>query len=639
MKLTIGMAVYDDPQGVLFSMQSLRLHHAVPEIEFLVVDNKPDALDGDALRTYLKRAGIRYIPAPELQGTSAPRERVFREAIGDAVLCIDAHVLLAPGAVEKLIAFYDQNPDCRDLLTGPMLGDGLDTISTHYNLGWRGEMFGMWGTAWRAPNGEVVSAVDDGGMARFVRLPDGATVETYIKYATTPAYFDDTLNVEGEFGRVKYSEHAQMLREAGFTPLGWADEDDFQIPAMGLGLFSCRRDAWVGFHPEFKGFGGAEQYIHEKFRQRGNCTRSLGFLKWWHRFAKIGGIKYPVRLEDKLRNTIIAHQELGLPLDDVRRHFVEERKRLTPEAWDKMVTHQSAQVLPTLDDLYERVRTSKGTIEHHMPALRAMAEQCQHVTEFTRTKGSTVAFAAGLPSGAHLVSCNTDANRLVDEAAKLAPQARIARTEPEVAPIDDTDLLFLGSGRDATRLTQELESYTNVRRWIVLHDIVRHAAFAPILQDFVERNPKWFVRSFDPKQGGLVVLSRDERDRPEEPIYAWPPGHGPGTELKKILESLGIQSSPTCDCRSKASQMDLWGVEGCRENRETIIEWMRAGQGRWGWKDKLAASAKAVTSGLAFKLNPLDLFPSLIDEAIRRAEVAILERATKQESADYSIAA
>jgi hypothetical protein len=66
--------------------------------------------------------------------------------------------------------------------------------------------------------------------------------------------------------------------------------------------------------------------------------------------------------------------------------------------------------------------------------------------------------------------------------------------------------------------------------------------------------------------------------------------------------------------------MDLWGVDGCRANQEQIVQWMRDGQGRWGWKEKMTAATKAVTTGLAFKLNPLDPYPGLIDEAIRRAE-------------------
>ena len=47
------------------------------------------------------------------------------------------------------------------------------------------------------------------------------------------------------------------------------DAPPFEITMQGLGLFACRRDAWPGFHPEFRGFGGEEYYIHEKFRRNG----------------------------------------------------------------------------------------------------------------------------------------------------------------------------------------------------------------------------------------------------------------------------------------------------------------------------------------------------------------------------------
>lgn len=94
---------------------------------------------------------------------------------------------------------------------------------------------------------------------------------------------------------------------------------------------------------------------------------------------------------------------------------------------------------------------------------------------------------------------------------------------------------------------------------------------------------------------------------------------GPGTELKKILATLGITHQPGCDCNAKAIQMDQWGVAGCRENFDTIVGWMRDGATRWGWAARLKAGAKAVTSGLAREINWSDPFPSLITLAIERA--------------------
>ena len=57
------------------------------------------------------------------------------------------------------------------------------------------------------------------------------------------------------------------------------DAPAFEIPMQGLGLFACRRAAWVGFNTRFRGFGAEEGYIHEKTRQHGGRTLCLPFLR------------------------------------------------------------------------------------------------------------------------------------------------------------------------------------------------------------------------------------------------------------------------------------------------------------------------------------------------------------------------
>ncbi len=37
--------------------------------------------------------------------------------------------------------------------------------------------------------------------------------------------------------------------------------------------------------------------------------------------------------------------------------------------------------------------------------------------------------------------------------------------------------------------------------------------------------------------------------------------HGPGTELSKLLKRIGIEPTPTCQCRAKQQQMDQWGCD------------------------------------------------------------------------------
>jgi hypothetical protein len=53
------------------------------------------------------------------------------------------------------------------------------------------------------------------------------------------------------------------------------------------------------------------------------------------------------------------------------------------------------------------------------------------------------------------------------------------------------------------------------------------------------------------------------------------PQHGPGTELKKLLSSVGITATPNCSCNARAADMDRNGIEWCESNIGTIVGWLR----------------------------------------------------------------
>jgi glycosyl transferase family 2 len=248
--MTIGMATYDDFDGVYFTIQGLRLYQDLTDTEILVVDNH----GCDATQKFVESVpNARYIRATRTIGT-AVRDLVFSQAKGDAVLCVDSHILFVPGAVARLRQYYADHPQTRDLLQGPLLYDDLTSISTHFEPEWRSQMWGTWSTD---PRG---------------------------------------IDAEGEA---------------------------FDIPSQGLGVFSCRRQAWPGFNPAFRGFGGEEGYIHEKFRQRGDRTLCLPWLRWVHRFGRPKGVPYPLTVEMKLRNYIIGFTELGLDTKEAEAHFAE----------------------------------------------------------------------------------------------------------------------------------------------------------------------------------------------------------------------------------------------------------------------------------------------------------------------------
>jgi len=145
-KLTIGMATYDDYDGVYFSVQAIRLsHREVTEItEILVVDNNPGGVCAAALKSLEDSVpGLRYVPYTDMRST-AVRDAVFREASADNVLCIDSHVFLEAGAIDRLIRYFDANPGSNDLLQGPLLYDNLEEALTHFDPIWSQGMYGQW---------------------------------------------------------------------------------------------------------------------------------------------------------------------------------------------------------------------------------------------------------------------------------------------------------------------------------------------------------------------------------------------------------------------------------------------------------------------------------------------------------------
>lgn len=257
-KLTIGMATHDDYDGVYFTIQSIRTFHreVIDEIEFVIVDNNPDGKHGQELKKFVNwiQEPVQLIPFSDYK-SCVLKGKVFEYAKTPYVMVVDCHVMIVPGAIKKLIDFYDSDKDYGYLLQGPLLYDDMKTVSTHFDLNWRGQMWGTWGTDKRGTK-----------------------------------------------------ENAEP----------------FEIPAQGMGCFSCRKDMWLGFNPKFRGFGGEEGYIHEKYRKAGKKTLCLPFLRWTHRFGRPSGVTYPLSLENKVKNYFIGFDELGMDTSPIYDHFLKE---------------------------------------------------------------------------------------------------------------------------------------------------------------------------------------------------------------------------------------------------------------------------------------------------------------------------
>lgn len=685
MKLTIGMAHHSDWEGLHSTIQSLAIHHHLKDsAELVVVDNTPDSHAGGMVKNLVGTwPKGKYVPLPESIGTSVPRDRIFREATGDFVLVMDCHVLLPVGAIGSLLSWFERNPGSPDIVTGPLFYDSLDNWSTHFDEQWRSEMWGTWGQSWRCLCGETFSVINKLlGWVHYLTMSSPQREIVQCEACHRP--FPEVLPWPG---------HEEIMTAKGYYRIGQSvTEPAFEIPGQGLGLFACRRGAWVGFHPDARGFGGEELWVHDKFRKAGGKAICLPALRWNHRFGRTHNLQYPLSRYGKVRNYVLEFLQTGLSLDPIYKHFIsldlpndgmplayhlvaehganpEDVKdkseeelaklhasyKLTKEVWEYLladpVKHERmpGQALPvvqaqsgtgpTIDEIYSQVKSVPRDLNEHFPWIRDTVSKVAHVTAIVKRCEWDAAVLAGRPEV--YISHNsefTNLQQLLHQAVKSAqsngrPKTKEYTTHQKTleelpsVEIEPTDLLILDTVHSADRVQLELQKHaTKVRRWILVRGTAAFGLKAesgggPGLEqgigEFIATHKQWKRVWFAGQQYGMTLLGCDPNERSID--------LGPGTELHKILESIGINPSVACDCRAKTRQMDVWGPQGCRENKLTIVQWMREGLPRWGWTSKLKAAALAVTTGLAFVLDWDDPFPSMIEEAIRRSEAVEAE--------------
>ena len=147
--LTIAMATYDDYDGVFFSVQSLRIYHQLcrtDAVQFMVLDGNPNSEHGKACKSFIEnQARGKYISYHGVP-SSFNKYKTVDNADGKYVLIMDCHVILEPNAISSLIDYFAHNPDCKDLIQGPLWYDDLVNISTHFDQKWSGDMYGTWQT-------------------------------------------------------------------------------------------------------------------------------------------------------------------------------------------------------------------------------------------------------------------------------------------------------------------------------------------------------------------------------------------------------------------------------------------------------------------------------------------------------------
>jgi len=547
------MATHDDYHGVYFTIQALRLYQELKDIphEFVVVDNNPGKPHGVATNGFLNSIGGRYVPMIEPVGTTAPRERVFKEAKGKYTIVMDPHVLPVPKSIKTVLGMWEKGalPETA-LVSGPILMDNLNALSTHFNDVWRSEMRGVWGSTWCCPcrkptdkyNRFLFTVEKKDPNIEEQNQPIGfyALSGTMVPVTTCP-YCNKRLPIG-----IQYPGHQQHLSEAGYLPVGThPDHEPFDVPGQGLGLFAAKTDKWLGFNPHFTAFGGEEMYIHDKYRMAGARCICVPALAWVHRFANPDGRKHPLTRYNKMRNYVLGALELGQSLDPIREHFV--RPGGTPQAhWDYLLENPITNVEPPKTEekgtgmelppknitdpkgIYGWYVTSKITrdLDQHLPKLVELGMKCARITEFAKRRESTMAFAA---TDAKIVSYQMEKDPLLDLYEKN-PKIDIQYVNHEflkkIDRISETDLLFIDFIHTYDAVSYQLKKFhTSVSRYIVLHDTALHGTVGEdgkpgimhAVKELLTEVPHWSVVYATQDQYGLVVLSRNPEDKPALP--------------------------------------------------------------------------------------------------------------------------
>ncbi len=671
-KLTVGMSTYDDFQGLWATVQSVYLNNEWEspfDVEIIIVDTSPPGSEHKRLVQGLVEKHkpvhlIKYIDMPEVVGTTYPRDIIFNHASADYVVVMDCHVMCPINTLLRLSLWFEDNPTCVDLIHGPMYYDDLQMYVVQMSDQIRGQMWGTWGSVWRSPDGTIFTTegeeVTDEDRKR---RPTKVTYRNHITLTPLP----------GEWPDLEWSGHNQRLEAMGYTQLGSkVDDEPFEISGMGMGLFASRKDAWLGFAPFCSGFGGEEMNIHYKYRLAGRKAICLPFLRWNHRFGRPGGAPYPIPIDAKIRNYVLWANHLGNPLcpngvhvlDRVITHF---RNYLPQESWDRLLAdpvNYPVNLTPApsnqkaLDALVTEIANRPRDLNQHVDAIRNLTYKAKSVVAFVKRVEWGPILASGFPTeltvfcteSGPLTQRSHDAHKL--QSTKDNRQLKEYKTHTggvEVDPLNvepiEADLLVVDQLMRGDYISKVLAKHGPTTNKFILirgtgafgeeaeHEATSPGLFAGI-KEFIHNNPKWFVYQHETKQYGYTILANDPAYLPPQEIRPWPLGFGPGTELKGILASVGINPSPTCSCRTRMRTMDDWGVEGCEEHFDTIVGWLEESAESWGWNsfvtkqaenslslsDKLSIGWKSLTTGLAFKVNWSNPYPDLVRQAIDRAK-------------------
>lgn len=577
---------------------------------------------------------IKYIPFVESQGTTQTRERIFTESSGDAVLVMDCHVLLQANALHRLKKFYAEADETarKNLYTGPLLMDGLNFVMTHFEPEWRDQMWGTWAAAWQHPDGTFVvcrsSNQNDpaSGTVETKKLnTDGPWRLTQIPWVNHEKHLMDRgYKVYGFDSDAKPMEiPAQGLGLFSSVREHWLG---FNPNFRSFGGEECY------IHEKYRQAGRTTYCLpflkwNHRFGRPGGPKYPLtveGKIRnYLIGFDELGLDREPIRKHFVDEVKVSQERFDMIAADPVAfTPYVAPPKPEQPQKVDAVATSNLGHPLPPvargLGDVVEFLIKNPRDLDQHVNAFMKWTLGCNSAAEITKRRESTAFLLAGLgrklcgkancnketcaktgcKETAELYSWQEEGDTLLGLLQELVTshegrplsytvtQANLTEMIPEIPKVD---LLFLDTRHTGERLLAELQTYSpNVAKRIMVHDTALYGLVGEgdskglwwAIRSFTDANPDWFVAEHTDAQYGMTVLSRIPEDRPEALLKPWPKSDaegnacGCGTNLKAWLKKIGIEATEGCSCNARAKIMDAQGPQWCKDNIETILDWL-----------------------------------------------------------------
>lgn len=179
----------------------------------------------------------------------------------------------------------------------------------------------------------------------------------------------------------------------------------------------------------------------------------------------------------------------------------------------------------TLEEWYTAVGVKPSDFHEHVKTLKELADGCDHVAELsTWGKPALIALCASTAKRVTSYAPRPKAEWKVLDTLCESGRFRGAMALP--VQVEPCDLLFIDTDHTAATVYAQLSANAAVvSRYIVVHTTAIYGetgddggpGVLPAVRRFLTERPEWTTVRHDPNNFGLLVLSRDDRDKTQPP--------------------------------------------------------------------------------------------------------------------------